>query len=195
MCRFKFAVLTVGGLRKLHYRRIAMYGFRFTFCDEICPSLKDIPHDTYTCVSRFFTFLSSPVIIWFIKRGYTIVTVRGKDSDDRNQPIGFGLKNIVPTSTVNITGAGKTATAALYTLRPSTTKVFIYTSLLFKQNRSVTQGGFCYALTLLLSFCYRLKFLQFGAIIKILFLEKIPERVKIWDIYLKQHSTSTIFSV
>lgn len=80
----------------------------------------------------------------FIKRGYTIVTVRGKDSDDRNQPIGFGLKNIVPTSTVNITGAGKTAKAVLYTLRLSTTKVFIYTSLLFKQNRSVTQGGFCY---------------------------------------------------
>ena len=42
------------------------------------------------------------------------------------------MKNIVPTSTVNITGAGKTATAALYTLRLSTTKVFIYTSLLFK---------------------------------------------------------------
>ena len=78
------------------------------------------------------------------KRGYTIVTVRGKDSDDRNQPIGFGLKNIVPTSTVNITGAGKTAKAALYTLRLSTTKVFIYTSLLFKQNRSVMQGGFCF---------------------------------------------------
>lgn len=76
--------------------------------------------------------------------GYTIVTVKGKDSDDRNQPIGFGLKNIVPTSTVNITGAGKTAKAALYTLHLSTTKVFIYTSLLFKQNRSVTQGGFCY---------------------------------------------------
>ena len=122
------------------------------------------------------------------KKGYTIVTVRGKDSDDRNQPIGFGLKNIVPTSTVNITGAGKTATAAIYTLRLSTTKVFIYTSLLFKQNRSVTQGGFCCTLTLRLSFCYRLKFLQFGAIIKILFLEKIPERVKIWDIYLKRHS-------
>lgn len=126
--------------------------------------------------------------------GYTIVTVRGKDSDDRNQPIGFGLKNIVPTSTVNITGAGKTAKAALYTLRLSTTKVFIYTSLLFKQNRSVTQGGFCCTLTLRLSFCCRLKILQFGAIIKILFLEKIPERVKTWDIYLKQHSTSTIFS-
>lgn len=113
------------------------------FCNEISPSLKDIPHDIYTFVSRFFTFLSSPVIIRFIKRGYTIGTVRGKESDDRNQPIGFGLKNIVPTSTVNITGAGKTATAALYTLRLSTTKVFIYTSLLFKQNRSVTQGGFC----------------------------------------------------
>ena len=109
--------------------------------------MRDIPHDTYTIytfVSRFFTFLSSPVIIRFIKRGYTIVTVRGKDSDDRNQPIGFGLKNIVPTSTVNITGAGKTAKAVLYTLRLSTTKVFIYTSLLFKQNRSVMQGGFCY---------------------------------------------------
>lgn len=105
------------------------------------------------------------------------------------------MKNIVPTSTVNITGAGKTATAALYTLHLSTTKVFIYTSLLFKQNRSVMQGGFCCTLMLRLSFCYRLKFLQFGAIIKILFLEKIPERVKIWDIYLKQHSTSTIFSV
>lgn len=105
------------------------------------------------------------------------------------------MKNIVPTSTVNITGAGKTAKAVLYTLRLSTTKVFIYTSLLFKQNRSVTQGGFCCTLMLRLSFCYRLKFLQFGAIIKILFLEKIPERVKIWDIYLKQHSTSTIFSV
>ena len=117
---------------------------RICFCNEISPSLKDIPHDTYTCVSRFFTFLSSPVIIRFIKRRYTIGTVRGKESDDRNQPIGFGLKNIVPTSTVNITGAGKTATAALYTLRLSTTKVFIYTSLLFKQNRSVTQGGFCY---------------------------------------------------
>ena len=126
--------------------------------------------------------------------GYTIVTVRGKDSDDRNQPIDFGLKNIVPTSTVNITGAGKTATAALYTLRLSTTKVFIYTSLLFKQNRPASQGGFCCTLTLRLSFCYRLKILQFGAIIKILFLEKIPERVKIWDINLKQHSTSTIFS-
>ena len=104
--------------------------------------MKNIPHDIYTFVSRFFTFLSSPVIIRFIKRGYTIDTVRGKESDDRNQPIGFGLKNIVPTSTVNITGAGKTATAALYTLRLSTTKVFIYTSLLFKQNRSVMQGGF-----------------------------------------------------
>ena len=56
-------------------------------------------------------------------------------------------------------------------------------------------GRFLLYSTLLLSFCYRLKFLQFGAIIKILFLEKIPERVKIWDIYLKQHSTSTIFSV
>ena len=123
--------------------------FRFTFCDEICPSLNDIPHDIYTIytfISRFFTFLSSPVIIWFIKRGYTIVTVRGKDSDDRNQPIGFGLKNIVPTSMVNITGAGKTAKAALYTLHLSTTKVFIYTSLLFKQNRSVTQGGFAMCL-------------------------------------------------
>ena len=119
---------------------------RICFCNEISPSLKNIPHDIYTIytfVSRFFTFLSSPVIIRFIKRRYTIGTVRGKESDDRNQPIGFGLKNIVPTSTINITGAGKTATAALYTLRLSTTKVFIYTSLLFKQNRSVMQGGFC----------------------------------------------------
>ena len=157
--------------------------------------MKDIPHAPHTFISIFFTFLSFSVIIRFIKVGYTIVTVRGKDSDDRSQPIGFGLKNTVPTSTVYITGAGKTATAALYTLRLSTTKVFIYTSLLFKQNRSVTQGGFCCTLTLRLSFCYRLKFLQFGAIIRILFLEKIPERVKIWDIRLKQHSTSTIFSV
>ena len=79
---------------------------RICFCNEICPSLKNIPHDIYTIytfVSRFFTFLSSPVIIRFIKRRYTIGTVRGKESDDRNQPIGFGLKNIVPTSTVNIT--------------------------------------------------------------------------------------------
>ena len=51
------------------------------------------------------------------------------------------------------------------------------------------QGGFCCTLMLRLSFCYRLKFLQFGAIIKILFLEKIPERVKIWDIYLKKKKT------
>ena len=126
--------------------------------------------------------------------GYTIVTVKGKDSDDRNQPIGFGLKNIVPTSTVNITGAGKTAKAALYTLRLSTTKVFIYTSLFIQAKPLCDAGRFLLYSTLLLSFCCRLKILQFGAIIKILFLEKIPERVKIWDIYLKQHSTSTIFS-
>lgn len=56
----------------------------------------------------------------------------------------FRLEKYRATSTVNITGAGKTATAAPYMLRLSTTKVFIYTSLLFKQNRSVTQGGFCY---------------------------------------------------
>ena len=49
-------------------------------------------------------------------------------------------------------------------------------------------GRFCCTLTLRLSFCYRLKFLQFGAIIRVLFLEKIPERVKIWDIRLKRHS-------
>lgn len=157
--------------------------------------MKDIPHAPHTFISIFFTFLSFSVIIRFIKVGYTIVTVRGKDSEDQSQPIGFGSKNTAPISAVYITGAGKTATAALYTLRLSTTKVFIYTSLLFKQNRSASQGGFCCTLMLRLSFCYRLKFLQFGAIIKILFLEKIPERVKIWDIYLKQHSTSTIFSV
>lgn len=150
--------------------------------------MKDIPHAPHTFISIFFTFLSFSVIIRFIKVGYTIVTVRGKDSEDQSQPIGFGSKNTAPISAVYITGAGKTATAALYTLRLSTTKVFIYTSLLFKQNRPASQGGFCCTLTLRLSFYYRLKFLQFGAIIKILFLEKIPERVKIWDIRLKQHS-------
>jgi len=31
MCRFKFAVLTVGGLRKLRYRRIAMYASDLLF--------------------------------------------------------------------------------------------------------------------------------------------------------------------
>ena len=31
VCRFKFAVLTVGGLRKLRYRRIAMYASDLLF--------------------------------------------------------------------------------------------------------------------------------------------------------------------
>jgi hypothetical protein len=114
--------------------------------------LKDIPHAPHTFISIFFTFLSFSVIIRFIKVGYTIVTVRGKDSEDQSQPIGFGSKNTAPISAVYITGAGKTATAALYTLRLSTTKVFIYTSLLFKQNRSASQGGFCCTLTLRLPF-------------------------------------------
>ena len=133
-----------------------LYGDICTFLSlvtHLTRTWRTFPHTPHTFISIFFTFLSFPVIIRFIKVGYTIVTVRGKDSEDQSQPIGFGSKNTVPLSTVYITGAGKTATAALYTLRLSTTKVFIYTSLLFKQNRSVNTGRFCCIPLRVLSWC------------------------------------------
>lgn len=53
-------------------------------------TIKHFPHTPHTFISIFFTFLSFPVIIRFIKVEYTIVTVRGKESEDQSQPIGFG---------------------------------------------------------------------------------------------------------
>ena len=163
--------------------------------------MKDIPHAPHTFISIFFTFLSFSVIIRFIKVGYTIGTVRGKRHSQRKglrRPKSadrFRLEEYRANKRGLHNRSRQDGNSRPIHAPPKYNESFhIYLSII--QAKPLCDAGrFCCTLMLLLSFCYRLKFLQFGAIIKILFLEKIPERVKIWDIYLKQHSTSTIFSV
>lgn len=191
--RRQFAVLTVGGLRNLRYRRIAVYTADLLFVMKFAVLERHSPRSSHLYFNIFhISFIPCYYPLHKSRVYYSHSQRKGlrrpKSADrfrlEKYRADKHGLHN----------RSRQDGNSRPIHAPPKYNESFhIYLSII-QAKPLCNAGRFLLYSTLLLSFCCRLKILQFGAIIKILFLEKIPERVKTWDIYLKQHSTSTIFS-